>query len=59
MRTVSGAVLILAAEQAFSHAHLVGFPHEVFVRQVLLPTSAMLVLLGAGLLVWGIITERK
>ena len=59
MRTVTGAILIAAAEQAFSHAHLIGFPHGVFASQVLMPTSA--VVLGAGLLflVWGVLTEPK
>ena len=59
MRTVTGAILIAAAEQAFSHAHLIGFPHGVFASQVLLPTSLVLLLAGLGFLVWGVITERK
>ena len=54
MRTVTGAILIAAAEQAFSHAHLVGFPHGVFASQVLLPASLVLLVAGLGFLVWGV-----
>jgi hypothetical protein len=59
MRTVTGAILIAAAEQAFSHAHLISFPHGVFATQVLLPTALVLALAGVGFLVWGVISERK
>jgi hypothetical protein len=59
MRIVTGGILIAAAEQAFSHAHLVGFPHGVFASQVLLPSSLVLLLAGLGFLLWGVITERK
>ena len=59
MRTVTGGILIAAAEQAFSHAHLIGFPHGVFASQVLLPSSLVLLLAGLGFLLWGVITERK
>ncbi len=59
MRTVTGAILIAAAEQAFSHAHLVGFPHQVVAREVLIPTSLVLTVFGVGFLIWGILTERK
>jgi len=59
MRMVTGAVLIGAAEQAFSHAHLIGFPHSVFASQVLLPTSLVLLVAGLGFLIWGVVTERK
>ncbi len=59
MRTVTGGILIAAAEQAFSHAHLVGFPHGVFASQILLPSSLVLLLAGVGFLLWGVITERK
>jgi hypothetical protein len=56
---VTGAILILAAEQAFSHAHLVVFPDRVFAREVLIPTSLVLTAFGVGFLIWGILTERK
>ncbi len=59
MRMLTGAILLLTAEQAFAHAHLVGFPHVGFVREVLLPASMVLGLFGFAFLVWGILTERK
>lgn len=59
MRIVAGAILILAAEQAFANALLVRFPHDTFANQVLLPASCALLLLGAGFLVWGVLTEPR
>jgi hypothetical protein len=59
MRFVTGAILLLAAEQAFAHAHLIGFPHTVFAQNVLLPCSVVLFLFGCGFLVWGVFADRK
>ncbi len=59
MRTVTGGILILAAEQAFAHAHSIGFPHGLFASQVLLPSSLVLLVVGLLFLVWGVIAERK
>lgn len=59
MRMVTGAILIAAAEQAFAHAHSIGFPHAVFASQVLMPTSVVLLGVGLVFLLWGILTERK
>lgn len=59
MRMLTGAVLLAAAEQAFSHAHLIGFPHSATAKEVLLPASMVLVAGGMTFLIWGVITERK
>lgn len=59
MRTITGAVLLLAAESAFAHAHLIGFPHQPFARDVLLPASVSLAVVGLVFLVWGVVRERK
>ena len=59
MRTITGAVLILAAESAFAHAHLIGFPHQPYARDVLLPLSAALGAVGVVFLIWGVVVERK
>lgn len=59
MRMVTGGILIAAAEQAFAHAHSIGFPHSIFAGQVLLPASLVLLLAGLAFLIWGVITERK
>ncbi len=59
MRMLTGAILILAAEQAFAHSYLVGFPHQGYVSEVLIPTSLVLGAIGAGFLVWGTIKDQK
>ena len=59
MRMVTGALLVAAAEQAFSHASLFGFPHRAFACEVLYPASAVLLILGVGSLVWEVVTERR
>lgn len=59
MRMITGAVLLLAAEQAFAHAYLIGFPHQAYASQVLLPSSAVLGLLGLGVVVWGLAMDHR
>ena len=59
MRTMTGAILILTAELAFAHAHLIGFPHQVYARLILLPAAAVLAGVGIAVLVWGFLTDRK
>lgn len=59
MRMISGALLLLAAEQAFAHAHQIGFPYQIFAREILLPSSLVLALAGIGFFIWGLFTESK
>lgn len=59
MRMITGAILLLAAVQAFSHAYLIGFPHQAFAGEILVPGSVVLVALGVCFLVWALIVERK
>ena len=59
MRTVTGSLLILAGEQAFSHAYLIGFPHQVYAQTILLPFAAVATLTGIGFLILGWLSERK
>ena len=59
MKFVAGAILILAGEQAFLNAYLIGFPHQANVRSVLLPFAGACVLVGTGLLVAGFMSDRK
>lgn len=59
MRTVTGAILLLAAEQAYYHAHAVDFPHQAHFLRTYTWVSAGLALLGAGFVLWGVMTERK
>ena len=57
MRMLTGALLILAAEQAFAHAHLVNFPYDGLVRDVLIPGATVSAVVGLILLVWGLFSE--
>ena len=59
MRTVTGAILILAGEQAFSHAYLIGFPHQVYTQTILIPFAVVSTLVGIGFLVLGWRSDRK
>ena len=57
MRMLTGAILILAAEQAFAHAHLVNFPYDGLVRDVLIPGATVSAIVGLILLIWGLFSE--
>ncbi|MSR56418.1 MAG: hypothetical protein EXS05_01940 [Planctomycetaceae bacterium] len=57
MRTVTGAILLTAAEQCYAHACLVPFPHHDAAAQVFVPASVVLLALGLVFLVWGVLTE--
>ncbi len=57
MRTVTGAILLLAAEQAYAHSCLIAFPDQEAAGQILIPASLVMLGLGIGFLVWGICTE--
>ena len=57
MKTVSGALLLLAAEQSFAHAQLVQFPNHEIAGRFLIPAAVFFLALGGGLLTWGLLTE--
>ena len=59
MRSITGAILILAAEQAFAHAYLIGFPNQILAQEILIPASVVLSSLGALLLVWGVFADPR
>ena len=59
MRIVTGALLILAGEQAFSHAYLIGFPHQIYAQTILIPFAAISTLTGIGFLILGWLNDRK
>lgn len=59
MKLVAGALLLLAAEQAYAHAHLVQFPHHDVASSVLVPASLVFLVLGSLLLLWGLLTETR
>lgn len=58
MRMITGALLLLVAEQAFYHAHSIGFPHYRFVNEILLPISGLLAIVGTGLIGTGLWFDR-
>ncbi len=55
MRMISGAILLLGAEQAFSHSLSIGFPNAQVAQEVLYPVSLLLLFFGLILLTWGLI----
>ncbi len=57
MRTVTGAILLVVAEQSYAHACLIPFPNQEAAVQVLIPASLVSLFLGAAFLIWGIVTE--
>lgn len=59
MRTVTGAILIVAAEQAFSHSLLIGFPNHVYARDVLVPASLVFAVGGLAFMIWGVLTDAR
>lgn len=59
MRGLTGAILILAGEQAFSHAFLIGFPHQSYVQTILLPFAAVAMIAGLGFLLLGFFRDQK
>ena len=59
MRSVTGAILVLAGEQAFAHAHLISFPQQIYARTILLPFSAAALLAGVAFLVFGFFRDQK
>lgn len=59
MKMVSGALLLVAAEQAYAHAKLVQFPNEDAAASVLMPASLVFLTLGTLLMIWGLLTESR
>lgn len=57
MRLLSGAILLLAAEQAFAHSQLIGFPNHDVAADILAPAALVFVVLGGLLMTWGLLTE--
>lgn len=59
MKLVTGAILLLAAEQAYAHAKLVQFPNHESAAAVLIPASLILTVLGSIMFIWGVATEAR
>lgn len=59
MKLVSGALLLVGAEQAYAHANLVQFPNYEPAAAVLFPAAVVFLALGMLLFVWGLLTETR
>lgn len=59
MKLVSGALMLVGAEQAYAHAQLVTFPNHDAAAQVLIPASVVFLVLGICLVTWGLLTETR
>ena len=59
MRTVSGAILLAASEQAFAHSQMIGFPNQLVAKQVLFPAALVFGVLGTVLVLWGVLTDHR
>ena len=59
MKLVTGAILFLAAVQAYAQAHLVQFPNHDVASRVLVPGSLVLLVLAVLMFVWGLLTEAR
>ena len=56
MRMISGALLLLSAEQAFSHSLMIGFPNAQLAKEILYPASIILLILGIIMMSWGLVS---
>jgi hypothetical protein len=59
MKLLTGAIFVLAAEQAYAQAHLIPFPNHEHAAGVLIPASLVLLVLGVLMLLWGLLTESR
>ena len=59
MRLIAGAILLLAAEQAYAHAQLVPFTNRDTALRVFIPAAIGLSIFGALLILWGLFTDGR
>ncbi len=57
IKLLSGAILLVGAEQAFAHAQLIQFPNQDAASSILIPASLVLLVLGSLLMIWGLLTD--
>lgn len=48
-----------ASEQAFAHSQMIGFPNQLVAKQVLFPAAIVFGVLGAVLVLWGVLTDHR
>lgn len=59
MKMITGAILLLIAELAFAHTHIIQFPHHLYVKEFLIPVSTVAGVLGVCLLIWGLVDDVR
>ena len=59
MRLIAGAILLLAAEQAYAHAQLVPFTNRDMALRVFIPAALGLSIFGGLLILWGLFTDGR
>ena len=59
MRMMTGALLLVGAEQAYAHAQMIQFPNHVEARTVLFPTALAFLVLGTFMILWGAWAETR
>lgn len=59
MKLVSGAIFLLAAEQAYAHSQLVPFANRDSAVRVFIPAALLLLVIGSILVVWGLLSDGR
>jgi hypothetical protein len=59
MKLLTGAILLVGAEQAFAHSLLVQFPNQDFASRILVPASLVMLTIGSLLMLWGLFSEVR
>lgn len=59
MKLLTGAILLVGAEQAFAHSLLVQFPNQDAASRILVPASLVMLTTGTLLMLWGLLCEVR
>jgi hypothetical protein len=59
MKLLTGAILLVGAEQAFAHSLLVQFPNQDVASRILVPASLVLLTMGTLFMFWGLMSEVR
>ena len=57
MKLLTGAILLVGAEQAFAHSLLVQFPNQDSASRILVPASLVLLTMATLFMLWGLLSE--
>lgn len=59
MKLLTGAILLVGAEQAFAHSLLIQFPNQESASRILVPASLVMLTMGTLLMLWGLLSEVR